>query len=187
MDKHSIGKFIAILRKAKGMTQKDLGDLLNVSDKTISRWERDETMPDVSLIPILSELLGVTSDELLRGERLSSDIVSENSDKLRQRVEWVLNKSFSKYRSLVMISISFMLVGIIAAAICNFVFHKATLGFFCFLIGFLPGCLCQMGLYLYYRGGTEVQDIPQEQIVQHHCRINDITRKYIYVFLNSGY
>ncbi len=42
----TLGKFICELRKAKGMKQKELADLLNVSDKTISRWERDESAPD---------------------------------------------------------------------------------------------------------------------------------------------
>ena len=50
----TIGKFICELRKAKGMTQKDLAELLNVSDKTISRWERDETVSDLALLPVLA-------------------------------------------------------------------------------------------------------------------------------------
>ena len=69
MEKKTIGKFIAVLRKANGMTQKDLADRLFVSDKTVSRWERDEGAPDLSLIPVIAELFGVTCDELLRGER----------------------------------------------------------------------------------------------------------------------
>ncbi|MBQ7916544.1 MAG: helix-turn-helix transcriptional regulator [Firmicutes bacterium] len=72
MEKKTIGQFIAILRKANGMTQKQLSEQLNVSDKAISRWERDESAPDLSLIPVLAEIFGVTSDELLRGERHKS-------------------------------------------------------------------------------------------------------------------
>ena len=71
MEKKTIGKFIAVLRKANGMTQKDLADRLFVSDKTVSRWERDECDPDLSLIPAIAELFGITTDELLRGERNS--------------------------------------------------------------------------------------------------------------------
>ena len=66
MEKKSLGKFIAILRKAKGLTQKELAELLNVSDKAVSRWERDESAPDITLIPVLAELFDVTCDELLR-------------------------------------------------------------------------------------------------------------------------
>lgn len=66
MERKTIGSFIAALRKANGMTQKELADRLLVSDKAVSRWERDECAPDISLIPVIAELFGVTSDELLK-------------------------------------------------------------------------------------------------------------------------
>ncbi|MBQ8813259.1 MAG: helix-turn-helix transcriptional regulator [Lachnospiraceae bacterium] len=69
MEKKTIGSFIAVLRKANGLTQKQLAEMLQVTDKTVSRWERDETLPDLTLIPVIAEIFGVTSDELLRGER----------------------------------------------------------------------------------------------------------------------
>ncbi|MCQ2425828.1 MAG: helix-turn-helix domain-containing protein [Lachnospiraceae bacterium] len=69
MEKKTMGSFIAALRKANGLTQQDIADRLNVSNKAVSRWERDECMPDIMLIPALAELLGVTCDELLRGEK----------------------------------------------------------------------------------------------------------------------
>ena len=69
MEKKTIGKFISALRKANGMTQKELGEKLFVSDKTVSRWECDECTPELSLIPSIAEIFGITTDELLRGER----------------------------------------------------------------------------------------------------------------------
>lgn len=69
MKKNSLGNFISLLRKEKKLTQKQLAELLNVSDKTVSHWECDETSPDISLLPQLAELLGVSVDELLRGEK----------------------------------------------------------------------------------------------------------------------
>ena len=71
MERKTIGGLIAALRKASGMTQKDLAEKLNVSDKSVSRWERDDGAPDLSLIPVIAEIFGVTCDELLRGERKS--------------------------------------------------------------------------------------------------------------------
>ena len=62
-----MGSFIAALRRAKGLTQRELAELLNVSDKAVSRWERGDAAPDLSVIPALAELFGVTADELLRG------------------------------------------------------------------------------------------------------------------------
>ena len=76
LEDKSIGKFIATLRKECGMTQKELGDKLFVSDKTISRWERGDCSPEISLLPAIAEVFSVTTDELLRGERI---VVDNNS------------------------------------------------------------------------------------------------------------
>ena len=69
MTKKSIGSFLSELRKEKGLTQKEIADFLNVSDKTVSHWECDKYSPDISVIPVLAEFFGVTCDEILRGER----------------------------------------------------------------------------------------------------------------------
>ena len=66
--KMSLGNFIAQLRKEKGLTQKQLSEILGVSDKTVSHWEREESAPDISILSILAETLGVSVDELLKGE-----------------------------------------------------------------------------------------------------------------------
>lgn len=73
MDQVKIGKFISSLRKEKGYTQEQLAEKLNVSNKSISRWENGNTMPDLSLIPKLCEILGISINELLSGERIESD------------------------------------------------------------------------------------------------------------------
>ena len=65
MNKHSIGKTIAELRKAKGWTQVELAERLNISDKAVSKWERGETYPDISLLQPLAYFFGVTLDELM--------------------------------------------------------------------------------------------------------------------------
>ena len=67
MTKNSIGSFLAALRKARGMTQQEVADRLNVSNKTVSKWERDEGYPEITMIPALAELFDVTADEILRG------------------------------------------------------------------------------------------------------------------------
>ncbi|MEG1010365.1 MAG: helix-turn-helix transcriptional regulator, partial [Ruthenibacterium sp.] len=56
MERKTIGSFIAVLRKANGLTQKDLAEKLNVSDKSVSRWERDDGAPDLSLVPVIAEI-----------------------------------------------------------------------------------------------------------------------------------
>ena len=69
MERKSIGTLIAALRRANGLTQKQLADQLGVSDKAVSRWERDESLPDLTLLPVIADLFHITVDELLRGER----------------------------------------------------------------------------------------------------------------------
>lgn len=64
----SLGKRIAALRKEKGLKQDDLARVLEVSPQAVSKWETDQTCPDISLLPELAKLLGVSVDVLLTGE-----------------------------------------------------------------------------------------------------------------------
>ena len=73
MNQELTGKFIAQLRKEKNLTQKELADKLGISDKTVSKWETGNGMPDVSLLQPLCEELSVNLNELLSGERLSEE------------------------------------------------------------------------------------------------------------------
>lgn len=73
MDQIKIGKFIADERKRKGYTQKQLSEKLEISDKTISKWERGNGFPEVSLLLPLCDELGITVNELLSGERVSEE------------------------------------------------------------------------------------------------------------------
>ena len=66
MEKQTLGQKIAELRKAKNMTQLELANQLNITDKAVSKWERDISCPDVSTFPKLAEILGVSVDELLQ-------------------------------------------------------------------------------------------------------------------------
>ena len=70
LDKEKVGKFIAELRKERGMTQKELAEKLKVSDKTVSKWETANGMPDVSMLMPIADLFGVTVTELLQGQRM---------------------------------------------------------------------------------------------------------------------
>ena len=65
MSNKSIGEIISSLRKEKGMTQNELAEKMNVTDKAVSKWERNLSCPDVNSIPKLAEILGTTVDKLL--------------------------------------------------------------------------------------------------------------------------
>ena len=65
MDQIKIGKFIASMRKEQSMTQRQLADVLNISDKTVSKWECGNGMPEVALMLPLCEVLRINVNELL--------------------------------------------------------------------------------------------------------------------------
>lgn len=69
MDNTQFGAFIAQLRKEQGLTQKELADRLNVTDKAVSKWETGKGFPDVKLLEPLAQALGVSLAELMRGQR----------------------------------------------------------------------------------------------------------------------
>ncbi len=138
MEKKTIGSFIAVLRKAAGMTQRELAERLCVSDKSVSRWERDECAPDLSLIPVIAEIFGVTSDELLRGERRAPPAnggeTAEESRFLREKglkqAQNLMKKELLRLKERNLIALGTVLAGVIAALICNYVFLRGLFGFF---------------------------------------------------------
>lgn len=73
MDNKKVGAFISERRKVKQLTQQQLADKLGISNKAVSKWETGQGMPDISIIPVLGEILGVTVDELLNGEQSSCE------------------------------------------------------------------------------------------------------------------
>lgn len=77
MNQEKIGKLIAKMRKQKDLTQRELGEMVGVGYRAVSKWETGQTMPDISIINELSEILGITSDELLNGELNPKD---DNTD-----------------------------------------------------------------------------------------------------------
>ena len=80
MDLVKIGKYIAGKRKALGMTQKQLAEKLNMSDKSVSKWERDICLPDVSVYMELCEILGISINEFLAGEDIDAENVEKKSE-----------------------------------------------------------------------------------------------------------
>lgn len=151
MEKKTIGKFISALRRANGMTQKELAELLYVSDKTVSRWECDECTPDLSLIPAIADIFGVTADELLRGERRSREAVESDDDDSSKNLRAFSNKVFKNslrrrktaYENLTWISFGILFCGLITAMICN-LFFSGALGFFLSAIFIAAAVICQV-------------------------------------------
>jgi len=83
LDCQKIGNLIYTLRKEKNMTQKEVAERLNLSDKTISKWERGLGCPDVSLLGEVAELLGINIEKMLSGEIESNELVGGNMRKIK--------------------------------------------------------------------------------------------------------
>lgn len=131
MANNTIGQFIAALRKANGMTQQEVADRLNVSNKAVSRWERDECSPDISLIPSLAEMFGVTCDELLKGERILEAAVNveKKEPKVQKQIKNLIGRALSGFKTLIYISLALSAVGLICMFGISYGFYRPQIGF----------------------------------------------------------
>lgn len=117
MDSKKIGAFIAVNRKKKGLTQEQLGERLGVTNKTISRWENGNYMPDLSMLEPLSKELGITLNELLAGEEIREEESAACAEKnLISAIDYSVKKIKNEHKK---ISICIMIAGIL---ICIFSF-----------------------------------------------------------------
>lgn len=96
MSQEKMGKFIAELRKEKNMTQEQLAEKIGVTDKSISRWENGKTIPDLSIIIILSDLFNVEISELLNGRKMSVKELQNKRNLINNLIEYELNKNTEK-------------------------------------------------------------------------------------------
>lgn len=123
MDAKEIGRFICSLRKDKGLTQSALAELLNISNRTVSKWETGEGLPDISLLPDLAKVLGVTTDEILEGKKAPAEKSADI------KVEEVANKDnlLNLFKIAFVISLFFaifgMLLGTITELYCIWAFN----------------------------------------------------------------
>ena len=173
MERKSIGSFIAVLRKANGLTQRELAEKLGVSDKAVSRWERDETAPDLYLIPTIAEIFGVTSDELLRGERTGENAppTEKQSEKTERQIKTVLKAVRTKFLTKSLICVLIAVIGLLAAMLCNFGFYRAELGFYIGLIFFMTSAVMEIIFAVLALSGLDAEEFGGEHLSE--------TRKYI--------
>lgn len=94
--KAMLGKNIAVYRKRQGLTQAGLAEKLNYSDKAVSKWERGESMPDVITLVQLSELFGITVNDLLRDPNQLPENTGAVVEKMEKAVEKTLKRKADK-------------------------------------------------------------------------------------------
>ena len=95
MENQIIGSLIAKRRKEKGMTQKDLADKLNITDREVSKWERGICCPDISLLREIASILDVSISELICGEKVDEETIIKTitytKESIKQKVKGIIN------------------------------------------------------------------------------------------------
>lgn len=116
MDNLQTGKLIAALRKGQGLTQQQLADKLNLSNKTISKWESGSGSPDISNLPVLAKVLGVSVDELLKGElnKPETDAVSLKAPEYNASQKTLTSKQKTERALIILASCVGAVLGILA-------------------------------------------------------------------------
>ncbi|MBD5083403.1 MAG: helix-turn-helix transcriptional regulator [Clostridiales bacterium] len=139
MNNEKIGKFIAECRKEKCFTQFQLAEMLNITDRAVSKWETGRSMPDVSIMLELCKVLNISVNELLNGERLNMNEYNEKAEKLlieMARKEEKNNKKMMMYEIVIgsISTVSFVML-IMAAALINMeIYFKVALFVIAFVI-----------------------------------------------------
>lgn len=127
MDNIKFGAMIAVMRKENEMTQKELAEKLRVTDKAVSKWERGKGYPEITLLPLIAEVLGITASELLNGERYNggSEPPAENETLVSDIIEFAdkVSKFNTSGTMITLISMIFILAGFICL-LCNFVINR---------------------------------------------------------------
>jgi len=127
MDNIKFGAMIAVMRKENEMTQKELAEKLRVTDKAVSKWERGKGYPEITLLPLIADVLGITASELLNGERYNggSEPPAENEALVSDIIEFAdkVSKFNTSGTMITLISMIFILAGFICL-LCNFVINR---------------------------------------------------------------
>ena len=120
MDQIKIGRFIAVCRKRANLTQLQLADRLGITDKAISKWERGITMPDTSIMLALCDILGISVNELLSGEKINMENSNQKNEQLLLDMAKELEKKnktiWSSMWAIMIVSMTALIAGIFIAA-----------------------------------------------------------------------
>ena len=120
MNQEKIGKFILECRKAKNLTQSELAEKLGVSDKSVSNWENGRNMPDLSLFKPLCEILDISINDLVSGEKVTKDKYQEKlEENIISTIDYTNKKVIEKNNIIGIILVTFGIL-ISVSAMCIF-------------------------------------------------------------------
>ncbi|OUP01499.1 transcriptional regulator [Drancourtella sp. An210] len=144
MDQKKVGQFLKTLRKEKNITQEVLAETLNVSSRTVSRWETGSNMPDISLLVGLSEFYQVSIPEIIDGERKSEKMNQETKNTAIKMAEYSKNELGIEKRKMISAVFTIFGVFIIISALAIFP-NESSWGSIYAIIG---GVVLTIGIYL---------------------------------------
>lgn len=139
MDMIKIGEFLAKLRKEQGWTQEQLGEKLGVTNKTVSRWEKGNYLPPVEMLQMMSEVYGLTINEILSGERLTQEqyrqkaeeniktALSESAFTLQEKIDFYKMKWKKEHRFELLLGIGVVIALYAAGVFWDSIFYAAAL------------------------------------------------------------
>lgn len=178
MDQIKIGKFIAECRKEQGLTQMQLAEKLNITDKAISKWERGNSMPDTSIMLELCDILNISVNELLNGEEINMENNEQKNQQLlldmAQEIEKKNKTIWSSMWAIMIVSLTALVAGIFVAAflIPEGIWQLVTILGICVL--FLIPCLyavkleVSVGAYKCKNCGYEIVPTYKEAMMAMH-------------------
>lgn len=131
-----MGDFLAAMRKSKGFTQQEVADRLLISNKTVSSWERGASCPDISMLPAIAELYGVTCDEIIAGERKKDAGAGEaaESKRYRKNLEYMLARERGRNSISAAVSAALLALALLAEIFCTYVLYRGRAGYFAALV-----------------------------------------------------
>lgn len=163
------GEFMATLRKANGYTQQEVAEKLNISNRTLSSWETDRTLPDVLMLPAIADLYGVTVDELLRGERSNSG--EKHSDISEDSLKNVYKNKYGSFMSKRELLLVLALLGaglfILGCSFALWTLAPAWLDWVLLILGVVEFCVCiAIITYLYCNVKFSVGAVLDEDLTE---------------------
>lgn len=124
MKQEMIGKFIAACRKEKGLTQMQLAEKLNITNRAVSKWETGKSMPDASLMLHLCDILGITANELLSGERIAMEDYKKRAEENLMELQEKKEKAQREYNSILKILIATFSAFFVLNMVLNYFFPE---------------------------------------------------------------
>lgn len=148
MEQEMIGKFISACRKEKGLTQMQLAEKLNITNRAVSKWETGKSMPDVSLMLDLCNILGITVNELLSGERIIMEDYQKRAEENLMELQAKKEKAQGEYNSILKILIVTFSSFFVLNMVLNYFFPEI---YFNNLLGLLSGSVAVILLVRWFK------------------------------------